>query len=176
MAIRWCCPGDLAQDRIYQIKSLRKLVIGAINGLKQVGVVDLLPIVARKQRASCRHGRRCCQSRGDRGRCDQGHCLHYCRLDLVFFQNHGHEATGAGCPGDLANGEREAFCYSTGSGDDDHLVRQESCTHNPYVARHYRRKLVGSLPLGIPTVVVSQQTGVHATNSMVMQDTDMDFI
>jgi hypothetical protein len=44
------------------------------------------------------------------------------------------------------------------------------------VARHYRRKLVGSLPLGIPTVVVSQQTGVHATNSMVMQDTDMDFI
>ena len=30
----------------------------------------------------------------------------------------------------------------------------ESCTHTPYLARHCRRKLVGSLPWGIPTVVV----------------------
>ena len=47
------------------------------------------------------------------------------------------EATSAGCPGDLANGEREAFGHSSGSGDDDHLVCLESCTHTPYLVRHY---------------------------------------
>jgi len=41
---------------------------------------------------------------------------------------------------------------------------------------HYRRKLVGSLPWGIPTVVVYRQTGAQATNLMVTQDTDKDFI
>ena len=39
-----------------------------------------------------------------------------------------------------------------------------------------RRKLVGSLPWGIPTVVVYRQTGVQAMNSMVTQDTDKVFI
>ena len=39
-----------------------------------------------------------------------------------------------------------------------------------------RRKLVGSLPWGIPTVVVYRQTGAQATNLMVTQDTDKDFI
>jgi len=39
-----------------------------------------------------------------------------------------------------------------------------------------RRKLVGSLPWGIPTVLVYRQTGAQAMNLMVMQDTDKDFI
>jgi len=79
-------------------------------------------------------------------------------------------------PGDLADGEREAFTHGSRSRDDDHLVRLESCTHSPYLVRHCRRKLVGSLPWGIPTVVVYRQTGVQATNLMVTQDTDKDFI
>jgi len=79
-------------------------------------------------------------------------------------------------PCDLADGEREAFSHGSGSRDDDHLVRLESCTHTPYLARHYRRKLVGSLPWGIPVVVVYQRIGAQATNLMVTQDTDKDFI
>jgi len=39
-----------------------------------------------------------------------------------------------------------------------------------------RRKLVGSLPWGIPMVVVYRQTGALATNLMVTQDTHMVFI
>jgi len=39
-----------------------------------------------------------------------------------------------------------------------------------------RRKLVGNLPWGIPTVVVYRQTGAQATNLMVTQDTDKVFI
>ena len=53
----------------------------------------------------------------------------------------------------------------------------ESCTHTPYLARHCRRKLVGSLPWGIPTVCSSLSVdGVQATNLMVTQDTDKLFI
>jgi len=40
----------------------------------------------------------------------------------------------------------------------------ESCMHTPYLARHCWRKLVGSLPWGIPTIVVYRQTGAQATN------------
>jgi len=79
-------------------------------------------------------------------------------------------------PGDLADGEREAFSHSSGSRDDDHLVRLESCTHTPYLAHHYRQKLVDSLPWGIPTIVVYRQIGAQATNLMVTQDTVKDFI
>ena len=43
-------------------------------------------------------------------------------------------------------------------------------------AVHCRRKLVGSLPWGIPTVLVYRQTGAQATNLMVTQDTDKVFI
>jgi len=39
-----------------------------------------------------------------------------------------------------------------------------------------RRKLVGSLPWGISTVVVYRQTGAQARNLMVTQDTDKVFI
>ena len=53
-----------------------------------------------------------------------------------------------------ADGEREAARHGREVVDDGHLVRLESCTHTPYLARHCRRKLVGSLPWGIPTVVV----------------------
>ena len=44
------------------------------------------------------------------------------------------------------------------------------------VFRLCRRKLVGSLPWGIPTVVVYRQTGAQATNLMVTQGTDNVFI
>ena len=57
-------------------------------------------------------------------------------------------------PRDLADSERETFRYGRESLNDDHLVRRESCTYTPYLARHCGRKLVGSLPWGIPTVVV----------------------
>ena len=79
-------------------------------------------------------------------------------------------------PSDLFDGEREAFSDGSGSRDDDHLVRLENYEHTPYLARHYRPKLVGSLPWGIPMVVVYRQTGAQATNLMVTQDTDKDFI
>ena len=52
------------------------------------------------------------------------------------------------------DGEREATRHGREVGDDGHLVRLGSCTHTPYLARHCRRKLVGSLSWGIPTVVV----------------------
>ena len=81
-----------------------------------------------------------------------------------------------GCLGDLADGVREAFCHGSGSRDDDHLVRLESYTHTPYLVRHCQRKLVGSLPWGIPMVVVYRHTCVQVTNSMVTEDTDKDFI
>ena len=38
-----------------------------------------------------------------------------------------------------------------------------------------QRKLVGSLPWGIPMIVVYRQIGAQATNSMVTQDTDKGF-
>jgi len=57
------------------------------------------------------------------------------RLDLHFFRDHGGEAAGTGRLGDLADGEREAFCHERGSGDDDHLVRLESYTHTLYLER-----------------------------------------
>ena len=79
-------------------------------------------------------------------------------------------------PSDLADDERETFGNDGGSWDDDHLVHLVSCTHTPYLACHYRRKLICSLPWGIPTVVVYRQTGAQATNLMVTQDIDKVFI
>jgi len=85
-------------------------------------------------------------------------------------------AAATSCPSDLPNGEREAFDHDRGSWNDNHLVCRESCTHTPYLARHCQRKLVDSLPWGIPMVVVYRQTGAQAANSMVTQDTDNVFI
>ena len=87
-------------------------------------------------------------------RCRRGRRRRDLRLDLDLFRNRGREAAAARRPRDLADGEREAFRHGRGSWDRDHLVRRKSCTHTPYLARHCRRKLVGSLPWGIPTVVV----------------------
>jgi len=56
-------------------------------------------------------------------------------------------------PGDLTDGEREALSHRSGSRDDDHLTHLGSCTHTPYLVRHCRQKLVGSLPWGIHTIV-----------------------
>ena len=138
-------------------------------GLKKIRVVDLLCPVAREQRSGPR-------SRSDRGWCDRGRRLYCPRSDLSFFRSHGRKAAAASCQSDLADGEHETFSHSRGSWDDDHLVRLENCTHTPYLACQCRRKLVGSLPCGIPTVVVYRQTGAQATNSMVTQDTDKVFI
>ena len=129
-------------------------MVGIINGLEQVGVVDLFPLVAGKWRARCRRGRQCRRGKGGCSRCGRNRHLHRFRLDLVLFQNHGREATGVSCLGVLADGEREAFSHGSGGRDDDHLVYLGSYTHTPYLARHYRQKLVGSLPWGMPTVVV----------------------
>ena len=53
-------------------------------------------------------------------------------------RGHGDGVVGAGGPGDLADGEREAIRCSHEAGDDDHLVCLESNTHTPYLARHCR--------------------------------------
>ena len=86
---------------------------------------------------------------------------------------HGDEVVGAGGPGDLADGEREAVRRSHGTGDDDHLVRLGSSMHTPYLARHCRQNMVGSLPRGIPKVVDCQQTDAQATNKTVITSGSM---
>jgi len=53
----------------------------------------------------------------------------------------------------VADGEHEATRHGHEVGDDGRLVRLGSCTHTLYLACHCRRKLVGNLPWGIPTVV-----------------------
>ena len=88
-----------------------------------------------------------------------------------LLRGHGDEAVGAGGPGDLTDGEREAVRRSHEAEDDDHLVRLESSTHTPYLARHCRRNMVGSLPKGMLKVVDCRQTDAQATNKMVTQDT-----
>ena len=74
-------------------------------------------------------------------------------MDLRLLHGHGDEVVGASGLGDLADGEHEAVRRSHGTEDDDHLVRLRSSTHTPYLARHYRRNMVGSLPWGMPKVV-----------------------
>jgi len=85
-------------------------------------------------------------------------------LDLRLLRGRGSEAVEVGGPGDLADGKRKASRHGHEVGDDGHLDRLGSCTHTPYLARRCQRKLVGSLPWGIPTVVDCQQTGAQATN------------
>ena len=85
-------------------------------------------------------------------------------MDLHLLEGRGGEAVEAGGLGDLADGERETACHDRGVGHDDHLARMGSCTHIPYLARHCRRKMVGSLPRGMPKVLEYQQTGAQATN------------
>ena len=40
-----------------------------------------------------------------------------------------------------------------GARESNHLVGHGISTHTPYMARHYRRNMVGSLPRGMPMVV-----------------------
>ena len=91
-------------------------------------------------------------------------------MNPCFLRGHDDEVVEAGGLGDLADGEREAVRRSHGARDDDHLVCLESSTHTPYLARHYRRNMVGSLPRGMPKVVDYRQTDAQATNKMVTQD------
>ena len=66
--------------------------------------------------------------------------------------------------GDLTDGEREVVRHGHKIRVDDYLVRLESCTHTPYLARHCRRNMVDSLTRGMLKVVDCRQTGVQATN------------
>ena len=86
-------------------------------------------------------------------------------LNPCLLCGHGDEVVGAGGPGDLADVEREAVWRSHGAGDDDHLICLESSMHTPYLARHYRRNMVSSLPRGMPKVVDYRQTGVQASTN-----------
>ena len=88
-----------------------------------------------------------------------------------LLRSHGDEVVRASGLGDLADNEREAVRHSHGTRDDDHLVRLESSMHTPYLARHCRQNMVGSLPRGMPKVVDCRQTDEQATNKMVTQDT-----
>ena len=58
---------------------------------------------------------------------------------------------------DLGHGsDREDLAWlgkGHGAQKGDHLVRHEFSTYTPYLARHYRRNLVDSLPRGMPIVV-----------------------
>ena len=87
-----------------------------------------------------------------------------------LLRDHGDEVVGASGPGDLADGECEVVRRSHGARDDDHLVHLGSSTHTPYLARHYRRNMVGSLPRDMPKVVDCRQTDAQATNKTVTQD------
>jgi hypothetical protein len=75
-------------------------------------------------------------------------------LDLRLLRGRDGEAVDAGGPGDLADGEREAVRHGREVGDDDHLACLRSSMHTPYLARHCRRNVVGSLPRGMPKVVI----------------------
>ena len=132
----------LARDPIYQFGSFEEPEIGAIKSTEKIRVIDLFSPVTRERRSGAR-----CQRDGNRRR-------YYPRSDLSSFRGRGCEAATVSRPRDPADGEREAFSHVRGSWNDDHLVRRESCTHTPYLARHCRQKLVGSLPWGIPMVVV----------------------
>jgi hypothetical protein len=57
-----------------------------------------------------------------------------------------------------------------GVGEDDHLALLKSSTHTTYLACHCRQNLVGTLLRSMSKVVDWWQTGVQATNEMVMQD------
>ena len=91
-------------------------------------------------------------------------------MNPCLLRGHGDEVVEASGLGDLADGEREAVRRSHGTRDDDHLVRLESSTHTPYLARHCRQNMVGNLPWGMPKVVDYRQTDAQATNKMVTQD------
>ena len=70
-------------------------MVGAIEGLEKIRVVNLFSLVAREERSGPR-------SRRDRGWCDRDHHLCYPRLDLSFFQGRGRKAAIVSRPGDLA--------------------------------------------------------------------------
>jgi len=131
-----------ARDPIYQFGSFEEPEIGAIKCSEKIRVVDLFSPITREWRS------------GAWGRRDWSRRPCCPRSDLGVFRSRGREATTMSRPCDLADGEREAFSQDRGSWNDDHLVHRESCTHTPYLALHCRRKLIGSLPWGIPTVVV----------------------
>ena len=58
---------------------------------------------------------------------------------------------------DLGHGSDHEDLAQLGKGhgaqEGGHLVRHEFNMHTPYLARHYRRNLVDSVPRGMPTVV-----------------------
>ena len=78
-------------------------MVGAIEGLKKIRVVDLLCPVAREQRS------------GPRSRRDRSRRLYCPTLDLGFFRRHGRKAATTSCPSDLPNSERETFSHGRGS-------------------------------------------------------------
>jgi hypothetical protein len=80
------------------------------------------------------------------------------RSDQRLLRGSGGEAVDVGSLDDLADGERETVRHSRGVRDDDHLARLGSCTHTPYIVRHCRRDMIGSLPRGMPKVVNYRQT------------------
>jgi len=141
-----------------------------VDSPERVDVLNLSPFVAGMWATRCRRGRRGWSYNRRRWRSD------WRRLDLHLLHGRGGEAVEASGPGDLADGEPEAVRHDREVEDDDHLARLGSCTHTPYLARHCRQNMVSSLPKGMPKVVDCRQTGAQATNYMVTQDTDKDFI
>ena len=64
------------------------------------------------------------------------------------------DAIGADDPGHRSDHEGLTWLEKDhGAREVDHLARHGISTHTPYLARHYQRNMVGSLPRGMPTVV-----------------------
>jgi len=66
--IRYRCLTGLARNRILQIGGFKKLVVGTIDGLEKVRMVNLFPLVTRKRRLGHR-------GHGGRGWCDRDHAF-----------------------------------------------------------------------------------------------------
>jgi hypothetical protein len=123
---------------------------------------------------SCRRGWWWCWCRQSQSQRSRSQCQcrgsSRCRSDLCLLHGCDNEVVGAGGLGDLADHESEAHRRGHGIREDDHLARLKSSTHTPYLARHCWQNLVDNLLRGIPKVVDCRQTGVQATNEMVMQN------
>ena len=114
------------------------MVCDPIDGCDQIVIADGSPNLAvrcRDQRCHCR-------------------CWHdRCRVILHHLHNFL-DAVGVDDPGDRSDCEILTWLEKDhGAWEVDHLARHGISTHTPYLARHYRQNLVGSLPRGIPTVV-----------------------
>ena len=162
--ICWCRLIGFARDRIHQVGGFEELVVSAIEGLKQVRVVDSLCLVAREQRSGPRDWR------------DRSRRLCRPRLDLGFSRSCGCEAVATSGPSNLADGERWGLQPRPRK-----LERWPSCSSgelcaHPLPGAPLSTKASRQSTLGYTYGSSLSVDGAQATNLMVTQDTDKVFI